>query len=188
MCSNWRSLCVSGVRLRWRVCAHQAAFIKPVRTAVLTEAGRPGVPAPSWPSHPLQSEPQKSGRKIRNHRPTELGSIDSQINTADQRRSVQHLTGAPAVKNGRFYLFLFFDSSCSDFWREWKSLHVTESNFKAEYLIKSWWMWASESRHVSLYISDVGTSASLSPDTMKSSPWNVVFMAYPALKKHSDLD
>lgn len=98
-----------------RVCAHQAAFIRPVRTAVLTEAGRPGVPAPSRPSHPLQSERQKSGRKIRNHRPTELGSIDSQINTADQRRSVQHLTSAPAAKNGRCYLFLFLTAAGSDF-------------------------------------------------------------------------
>lgn len=35
------------------VCTHQPAFIRPVRTAVLTEAQWPGVPAPSWPCHPL---------------------------------------------------------------------------------------------------------------------------------------
>lgn len=36
--------------------APQPAFIKPVRTAVLTEAPQPGVPAPLSTSHLLQSE------------------------------------------------------------------------------------------------------------------------------------
>lgn len=162
---------------------HQAC-----QDAVLTEARRPGVPAPSWPSHPLQSEPEKSDRKIRNHRPTELGSIDCTLLTTDGLYKIWPVL--PQWRIGLFiYLFIrFFDRSCDDFWREWKSLHATECNLKAEYLIKSWCMWASESRHVSLYVSDVGMSASHSSDSMKSPLWNVVFMAQPALKKRSDLD